>query len=276
MRIRNLFIQGLIAGAVLFIPTAVFAEKGEQGRSQPDAQQHGQFTAQSKQSSEQNRQTNDERNKSTERSNNKNVSASKAQKSPEKQHVQVKRKQSEVSKTKLSQQSRQQNENEHNKLKRQQIIQLPNAAPVVHKRIISTPSTKQPSVKPEKMTAAKNRMVNESKKATLPAERSTSNPVHGEQIKRVQKIPLDFPLDKSTEQPDTTVIPVNAGQNSTHSSQTNDGGMGAANIASIKASLSLPVIFQDGEKVFVYFSRLDLLRSQWVNAPPSKPPKSAL
>ncbi|MDR7074595.1 hypothetical protein [Fictibacillus barbaricus] len=284
MRIRNLFIQGLIAGTVLLIPTAVFAEKGEHGNHQSNAQQNKQFTTQSKQTSERN-SSRYEHKQTVKRSNTKNVSASKPQfkNRAVKQPVQGSQRHSVPNQTKSFQQNRQRNMNDHNDLKENQRNQLSvvESKPAIHKRTTPLPiHTEKPFVKPENksvQTIVKNkRMDKEDHETQVPAVNSKKITVHAEHIQGVQKVPLDRPFEKDPETQDTKVIPVNSGQNSTHSSQTNDGGGGASNYASIKASLGLPIIFQSGEKVFVYFSRLDLLRSQWVNAPPSKPPKSAL
>lgn len=110
-------------------------------------------------------------------------------------------------------------------------------------------------------------------------EQSKNGVLKNEKVKQkkaVSKLPQNLPFKPVPKHQDSKAIPATSGQGSSHSSTNTDGGTGTASLANVKANLVLPLIFAESEKVSVYFNRMDLLRSQWVNAPPSKPPEKAL
>jgi hypothetical protein len=272
VRIPNLIMQGLIAGAVLFIPAEAFAEK-------EDAEKRNVTADQNNQSELKQDQATDHIPKQAERKENVSrpeVSEAKPQKSKEKTRVSNgSEKSTEVRQTNpaaVKTESPQKKENTNGIKKSVPQGQLKKNVPIkqsVKKKAetssyIHTEAPKNKSVLPYMLT--------EDQKEKKSLKRKNK-----EQLKKlVPKLPIDIPSEKIPVQPASKAIPVNAGQSSSHSTSGKDVGNGAAASASFKANLVLPLIFTDSEKVSVYFSRMDLLRSQWVNAPPSRPPETAL
>jgi hypothetical protein len=269
-----------MASAVLFIPTAVFADKGDHGKQQT-ATEHNSPSAfrdkhENRNMSERTNFRNNDNRRSVKQTYNRKYSTPRAhQDNRSEKRVQNRRQQTDAQKTNPSQQKRRWNTDHQNVPQRKWNAPETQKGGTTKSIHIEKPLHK-PEIKSVKAPFLPKKPAGEEIKKTTSI--SVSSKSNAENTKRNQtvQVPIDRPLEKVPDNPDAKVIPMNSGQSSSHSSQSTDGGMGTPTIANIKASLALPIIFNDGEKVLVYFSRLDLLRSQWVNAPPSKPPKSAL
>jgi hypothetical protein len=280
MRIRNLVIQGLIASAILLLPTAVFADRGDLGREQHSSGQQNRDYDNNRSHDNQTRYRNEGKTAEHRENNNNDTAANARYQNRSEKHVQTRWQNSNVHQQQpgASQQIRRwhnnKNESDTNNndvSRRTTERQKENTSKQIHKTTTLPKPVSKPVIKPIQSKAT---VVKEKKKAGL----TNALPKHridkARRIQTVQSIPIDRPLEKVPENPDGKMLPVNISQSSTHTS--NDGGYGAGSNGSMKASIALPIIFYDDEQVMVYFSRLDLLRSQWVNAPPSTPPKAAL
>jgi hypothetical protein len=268
MRIPNLIMQGLIAGAVLFIPAEVFAEKG-------NAEEHKDAAVQNSQAG-QNHTTVSNQPQKAQPDRKPDLPVQAAKKKEVKQHAatgsvrsnQVRASSPERKKSAPNQSQRPSVKEEKNIHSRHENKNVPSKSPDVKPGKMAKPIHKKPSLKLKTVNSLKGSSVSFSEKKK---EKETGV----KQAEKTEKIPQKVPYNKVPDYPASKVIPAPAGQTSSHSTSASDGGSGVS-AASFKASMALPLIFEGGQKVDVYFGRLDLLRSQWVNAPPAQPPESAL
>jgi hypothetical protein len=271
VRIPNLILQGLIAGAILFIPNEVFAEKENAEKRNSAAEENSQSALKQK-------NENPEQAERKEIESKPDVSEVKPRKTKgntpiskgSEKSAEVRQTKPAAAKAKSSQKAKYTNGVKKSVpqglLKKNVPIDQPVKKKAETSKYIITETSINKSELPKVMTEDK-----KEKKAVL--QKGKKKELH---IRSVPKLPIDLPSKKIPENPASKAMPATAGQSSSHSSSVKDGGNGAASLASFKASLILPLIFADSEKVSVYFSRMDLLRSQWVNAPPSRPPEIAL
>ncbi len=274
MRIPNLIMQSLIAGAVLFIPAEVFAEKETAAKRNPAAEQNNQVAVQQGKAKE---QTPEQTTKQAEKEsvtqpsevNHKKADVNRPDSKGSKRSSEVRQanpvgvsKQKTVQNTKNSsgiKKSVPQRQSEKNVPIKQPHVKQAETTKVIHR--------KSPLIKTE---VPKETVKGQGKNSVLKNEKVKVI----QQKKAVAKLPQNLPFKSVPKQQDSKAIPVTSGQGSS-SSTTTDGGTGTASLANVKANLVLPLIFAESEKVSVYFNRMDLLRSQWVNAPPSKPPEKS-
>ncbi|MFG6495896.1 hypothetical protein P8610_11090 [Fictibacillus sp. UD] len=274
MRIPNLIMQSLIAGAVLFIPAEVFAEK-ETAKQNPAAEQNAQSAVQPEKAKEQ--------------------TSERTTKQPEKksktQHSDVNIKKAEVNRpdSKGSERSSEVRQANPAGVSKQKTVQHTKNSSGIKKSVPQRQSEKnvpikQPQVKKAETTKVIHRKSPLTKKELSKEtvkEQSKNGVLNNERVKVMQqkkavsKLPQNLPFKPDPKHQDSQAIPATSGQGSSHSSTNTDGGTGTASLANVKANLVLPLIFAESEKVSVYFNRMDLLRSQWVNAPPSKPPEKS-
>ncbi|ANC75740.1 hypothetical protein ABE65_002350 [Fictibacillus phosphorivorans] len=278
MRISNLIMQGLIAGAVLFIPAEVFAEKEDVEKRNQNAEQNNQQIVQ--------------QDKVTDRvpvqATKQKGTALRAKPTESKGKAELAKPQSKRSETKLKQvpiskQKNSQNANYRSKVKKSD-SQRQSKEHVPVKQTERVIQAERSEFKKTESSSAIHRqtVVNKSvpkkesvkvlRKKPIPLKEKVSHP-------QMKKDVSPLPNKKSSKVPShpvSKVIPAATGQGSSSPTNQSDSGSGTASFANFKASLMLPIIFEDGEKVSVYFGRMDLLRSQWVNAPPGRPPENAL
>jgi hypothetical protein len=266
--------QGLIAGAILFIPSEVFAEKNDEDKRNSAAEQK----TQSDLKQDNAKADIPEQESIKENVSKPEVSEAKPQKMKGDTSVskgseksgEVRRTNPAAEKNRSSQQTKYSNGLKKSvpqgQLKKNVPINQPEKKKAETSKYIHTETPINQSVLPE-VTAE-----DEQKKNLFLSKRK----INEQREKAVSKLPIRFPSKELPQQPDSKAIPLTAGQSSSHSSSSKDAGNGGAPLANVKANLVLPLIFADSEKVSVYFSRMDLLRSQWVNAPPSMPPETAL
>lgn len=269
--------QGLIAGAILFIPNEVFAEKNNGEKQNSAAEQKTQNPSDLK-------QENAKADIPKRESHKKNVSKPKVSEAAQKKmkgdtsnangsekRYEAREKNAAAEKSGSSQQTKYSNGLKKSvpqgQLKKNVLINQPEKKKAETSKYLHTETPKNQSVLPE-ITAE-----DKQKKKLFSSKRKIKEQ---QREKAVSKLPIKFPSKKLPQQPDSKAIPLTAGQSSSHSSSSKDAGNGGAPLANVKANLVLPLVFADSEKVSVYFSRMDLLRSQWVNAPPSMPPETAL
>jgi hypothetical protein len=282
MRISNLIMQGFIAGAVLFIPAEVFAEKEDVEKRNQNAERNNQQIVQqakvtdrvpvqatkpvgtalktnpteSKDKAELNKPQSKDSKKRSETKLPKQVPISKQKSSQHANYRSGVKKSDPKRQTKElvpMKQTEKLNQAERSDLKK------PESSSAIHRKTVVNKSA---SIKESVKVLRKN---------SAPLKENVSQPPMEENFsplsdKESSKVPTHLV---------SKVIPATTGQGSSSSTNHTDGGAGTS-FANFKASLMLPIIFGDGEKVSVYFGRMDLLRSQWVNAPPGRPPESAL
>jgi hypothetical protein len=275
VRIPSIIMQGLIAGAILFIPGEVFAEKNNEEKQNSAAEQKTQNQSDLKQ--ENAKADIPEREPQKENVSKPEVSEETPKKmkgdtfnanGSEKRYEA--REKNAAEKSKSSQQTKYSNGLKKSvpqgQLKKNVPINQPEKKKAETSKYIHTETPINQSVLPD-VTAE-----DEQKKKLFLSKKKNNE----QREKAVSKLPIELPSKELPVQPDTKAIPLTTGQSSSHSSSSKDAGNGGAPLANVKANLVLPLIFADSEKVSVYFSRMDLLRSQWVNAPPSMPPETAL
>ncbi|MFE1245968.1 hypothetical protein ACFW35_17795 [Fictibacillus sp. NPDC058756] len=274
MRIPSIIMQGLIAGAILFIPGEVFAEKNNEDKQNSAAEQKTQSdlkqdNAKADIPDRESLKENVSKPEVSEAKTKKMKGDTSISKGSEKRY-EAKEKNAAAEKNRSSQQTKYSNGLKKSvpqgQLKKNVPINQPEKKRAETSKYIHTETRINQSVLPE-VTAEE-----EQKKKLLLSKKK----IKEQREKAVSKLPIELPSKELPVQPDTKAIPLNAGQSSSHSSSSKDAGNGGAPLANVKANLVLPLIFADSEKVSVYFSRMDLLRSQWVNAPPSMPPETAL
>ncbi len=278
MRISNLIMQSLIAGAVLFIPVEVFAEK-------EDVEKRNQTTERSNQKSVQQGKTTDRVPVRATKQLGTELKTKPSEVKDKKPEIKGSEKRSETKLSKqvsISKQKNSQNANDRIRVKK------------------SVPQRQTKEHVPMKQTERVNQDRSHLKKAESSIAIHRKTVIHKslslketEKVLKMKPIPLKengsrpqvkkdaSPLSnngssKVPTHPVSKVIPATTGQGSSPPTNQTDGGAGTASLANFKASLVLPIIFEEGEKISVYFSRMDLLRSQWVNAPPARPPENAL
>ncbi|MBH0158751.1 hypothetical protein IHV10_20410 [Fictibacillus sp. 5RED26] len=283
MRISNLIMQGLIAGAVLFIPAEAFAEKEDVEKRNQNAERNNQQIVQqakatdrvpvqatkpvgtalktnpseSKDKAELNKPQSKDSEKRSETKLPKQVPFSKQKSSQHANYRSGVKKSDPKRQTKElvpMKQTEKLNQAERSDLKKAEL-----SSAIHRKTVVNKSASIKESVKVLKKNSA-------------PLKENVSQPPMEEDFsplsnKESSKVPTHLV---------SKVIPATTGQGSSSSTNHTDGGAGTTSFANFKASLMLPIIFEDGEKVSVYFGRMDLLRSQWVNAPPGRPPESAL
>ena len=279
MRISNLIMQGLIAGAVLFIPAEVFAEKEDVEKRNQNAERNNQQIVQ--------------QDKVTDRV---PVQAAKqvgtalrAKPTESKGKAGLNKPQSKRSETKLlkkvpiSKQKNSRNANYRSKVKKS-VPQTQTKEHVPVKQTERVIQVERSELKKSESSSAihrktvlnksvpKKELVKVLRKKPTPLKEKVSHP----QMKKDVSPLSNKKSSKVPPHPVSKVIPAATGQGSSSPTNHLDGGSGTASFANFTASLMLPIIFEDGEKVSVYFGRMDLLRSQWVNAPPGIPPEKAL
>ncbi|MFD1359782.1 hypothetical protein ACFQ4X_17995 [Fictibacillus halophilus] len=274
MRIPSIIMQGLIAGAILFIPGEVFAEKNNEDKQNSAAEQKTQSdlkqdNAKADIPDRESLKENVSKPEVSEAKPKKMKGDTSSSKGSEKRY-EAKEKNAAAEKNRSSQQTKYSNGLKKSvpqgQLKKNVPINQPEKKRAETSKYIHTETPINQSVLPE-VTAE-----DEQKKKLFLSKKK----IKEQREKAVSKLPIELPSKELPAQPDTKAIPLTAGQSSSHSSSSKDAGNGGAPLANVKANLVLPLIFADSEKVSVYFSRMDLLRSQWVNAPPSMPPETAL
>ncbi|MCM3720157.1 hypothetical protein [Fictibacillus phosphorivorans] len=277
MRIPSIILQGLIAGAILFIPNEVFAEKNNDEKSNSSAEIKTQNLSYLKQGNSKTNSSKPEALEGNVLNPNASSNVSKRMKGfttgsngSEKRYEASKKNTADTGK-KSSQQAKNSNGLKNSvppgQLKKNVSINQPEKKRAETSKNVHTETTIKQSVLPEKGVREKQ------KKEQVVSKKK----IEVQPLKAVSRLPVKLPSKGFPQQPDSKATPVTAGQNSSHSSSsTKDAGNGGTALANVKAHLVLPLIFADSEKVSVYFSRMDLLRSQWVNAPPSMPPEKAL
>ncbi|KZE64928.1 hypothetical protein AWM68_09785 [Fictibacillus phosphorivorans] len=273
MRIPNLIMQSLIAGAVLFIPAEVFAEKEPAAKQNPAAEQNSQQAGQQGKAKEQSSEPATKQQERMAKTQSSEVVRKKADATrPDSKGSEVS---SEVRKVKPSAVSKQKTVPDTKNVRSVK-------KPVPQRHIEKNVPIKQPQIKQAETTNVLHRKLPlthaEMLKETVTEQREkgvSKNKKVIQQKNAVSKLPQKLPFKPNPKPQDSKAIPATSGQGSSQSSTNTDGGTGATSLANVKANLVLPLIFADNEKVSVYFNRMDLLRSQWVNAPPSKPPEKS-
>lgn len=276
MRIPSIIMQGLIAGAILFIPGEVFAEKNNEEKQNSAAEQKTQNQSDLKQENAKADIPERESNKKNvlkpeiSKATSKKMKGDTSNSNGSEKRYEAREKNTAAEKSRSSQQTKYSNGLKKSvpqgQLKKNVPINQPDNKKVETSKYIHTETLENQSVLPEIKAEDKQ------KKKDFLAKRK----IDEQRNKAVSKFPIKLPSQELPQQPDSKAIPLTAGQSSSHSSSSKDAGNGGAPLANVKANLVLPLIFADSEKVSVYFSRMDLLRSQWVNAPPSMPPETAL
>jgi hypothetical protein len=270
VRIPNLIMLGLIAGAVLLIPEEVFAEKGiasagarNEAADQSNKSGQNHRTAEALPEQAANAATPDRPDAAKDSKAEENpVDASEKSRQVRASNPVIEKpapvdKQKHSSQDKKNSHAKQNNKNVPSKNQR---VKQGEAADSIHKK----PSDRK-------------KVRVRTDEAPTPAVSSTVQVQNGDKrIDDPRNIPVNFPSHQVPDYPASKVLPAPVGQTSSHSITWSDGGSGAANAASFKASLAVLEVIKDGEKGYVYFSRMDLLRNQWVNAPPAPPPEQAL
>lgn len=279
MRIPSIIMQGLIAGAILFIPGEVFAEKNNEDKQNSAAEQKQKTQNQSDLKQEDAKDNIPEREShkgnvskpEVSEANSKKMKGDTSSSKGSEKRYEAREKNAAAEKSKTSQQTKYSNGLKKSvpqgQLKKNVPINQPEKKTADTSKYIHTETPENQSVLPE-ITAE-----DEQKKKLFSSKRKIKEQ---QREKAVSKLPIKLPSKELPQQPDSKAIPLTAGQSSSHSSSSKDAGNGGAALANVKANLVLPLIFADSERVSVYFSRMDLLRSQWVNAPPSMPPETAL
>ncbi len=275
--------QGLIAGAVLFIPAEVFAEKEDAEKRNQNAERNNQQVVQ------QDKVTDRVpvqaikpvgtalKTKPTESKDKAELNKSQPKDSEKRSETKL-HKQVPISKQKSSQNANYRSGVKKSDPNRQtkELVPMKKTEKVNQAERSDLKKAESSSAIHRKTVINKSVSIKESvkvlKKNSAPLKENVSQPPMEEGFsplsnKESSKVPT-HPVSK--------VIPATTGQGSPSSTNHTDGGAGTTSLANFKASLMLPIIFEDGEKVSVYFGRMDLLRSQWVNAPPGRPPESAL
>lgn len=276
MRIPSIIMQGLIAGAILFIPGEVFAEKNNEEKQNSAAEQKTQSQSDLKQENakvdipEREPQKENVSKPEVSEATRKEMKGDTSNSNGSEKRYEAREKNAAAEKSRSSQQTKYSNGLKKSvpqgQLKKNVPINQPEKKRAETSKYIHTETPKNQSVLSEKTAEEKQKKKLFSSKRKIDEQRK----------KAVSKLPIKLPSQDLPQQPDSKAIPLTAGQSSSHSSSSKDAGNGGAPLANVKANLVLPLIFADSEKVSVYFSRMDLLRSQWVNAPPSMPPKTAL
>ncbi|RZT16384.1 hypothetical protein [Fictibacillus sp. BK138] len=277
MRIPSIIMQGLIAGAILFIPNEVFAEKNNEEKQNSAAEQKTQNQSDLKQENakvdipEREPQKENVLKPEVSEASPKKLKGDTSNYHGSEKSYEAREKNAAAEKSRSSQQTKYSNGLKKSvpqgQLKKNVPINQPEKKKAETSKYVHTETIKDQSVLP-KVTAEEeqNKKLFSSKRKNKEQQRK----------KVVSKLPNRLPSKELPQQPDSKAIPLTAGQSSSHSSSSKDAGNGGLPLANVKANLVLPLIFADSEKVSVYFSRMDLLRSQWVNAPPSMPPETAL
>jgi hypothetical protein len=276
VRIPSIIMQGLIAGAILFIPGEVFAEKNNEEKQNSATEQKTQNQSDLKQENakadipEREPQKENVSKPEVSEETPKKMKGDTSNANGSEKRYEAREKNAAAEKSKSSQQTKYSNGLKisvpQGQLKKNVPINQPEKKKAETSKYIHTETPINQSVLPD-VTAE-----DEQKKKLFLSKKKNNE--QGE--KAVSKLPIELPSKELPVQPDTKAIPLTTGQSSSHSSSSKDAGNGGAPLANVKANLVLPLIFADSEKVSVYFSRMDLLRSQWVNAPPSMPPETAL
>jgi hypothetical protein len=276
VRIPSIIMQGLIAGAILFIPGEVFAEKNNEEKQNSAAEQKTQNQSDLKQENakadipERESQKENVSKPEVSEGTPKKMKGDTSNSNGSEKRYEAREKNAATEKSKSSQQTKYSNGLKKSvpqgQLKKNVPINQSEKKRAESSKYVHTETPKNQSVLPE-VTAE-----DEQKKKLFLSKRK----INEQREKAVSKLPIKLPSKELPQQPDSKAIPLTAGQSSSHSSSSKDAGNGGAPLANVKANLVLPLIFADSEKVSVYFSRMDLLRSQWVNAPPSMPPETAL
>jgi hypothetical protein len=276
VRFPSIIMQGLIAGAILFIPDEVFAEKNNEEKQNSAAEQKTQNQSDLKQENAKadipERESNKENVLKPEVSEatSKKMKGDTSNSNGSEKSYEAREKNAAAEKSRSSQQTKYSNGLKKSvpqgQLKKNVPINQPDKKRAETSKYIHIETSKNQSVLPE-ITAE-----DERKKKLFSSKRK----IDEQRKKAISKLPIKLPSQDLPQQRDSKAIPLTAGQSSSHSSSSKDAGNGGAPLANVKANLVLPLIFADSEKVSVYFSRMDLLRSQWVNAPPSMPPETAL
>jgi hypothetical protein len=284
MRIRNLIMQGLIAGAVLFIPAEVLAEKEDVEKRNQNAERNNQQILQ--------------QNKVTDRvpveapkqvgtgfQTKQTESKDKAELNKPEFKGSEKRSETKLSKRQvpISKQNNSRNANNRSGVKKSN-PQRQTKEQVQMKKTERVNRAEQPDYKKAESSNVIHRKTVVKKSVPKIESVKVFKKKHAPSKEKVSSLPLKkdlspFSNKESSKEPALPVskaIPVTTGQGSSSPSNHTDGGAGSTSFANFKANLVLPIIFEDGEKVSVYFGRMDLLRSQWVNAPPGRPPEKAL
>jgi hypothetical protein len=274
VRIPNLILLGWIAGAILFIPTEVFAEQDQAEKRNSAAEQKSNSNLKQEKAKE-NIPVQAERKENVSKPEVSEANLKKAKdntalsKGSEKK-AKTRKTNIAAEKARSSQKTKYSNGVKNSvprgQLKKNVPIRQPGKKKAETSKYIITETPINKSVLPEETAEDVQK-----KKLFL-----SKKDVQDQRGKAVSKLPIELPSNELPKQPASKAIPLTAGQSSSHSSSGKDAGNGAPSLASFKASLILPLIFAESEKVSVYFSRMDLLRSQWVNAPPSMPPETAL
>jgi hypothetical protein len=283
MRISNLIMQGLIAGAVLFIPAEVFAEKEDvEKRNQIAERNNQQIVQQDKVTDRVPVQATKQvgtalRTKPTESKGKVELDKPQSKDSGKRSKTKVP-KQVPISKQKSSQNANYRSGVKKSDPKRQtkELVPMRQTEKVNQAERSDLKKAESSSAIHRKTVVNKSVSINQSvkvlKKKHAPIKEKVSD-------SRLKKDLSPFSNKESSKLPTLPVskgIAATTGQGSSSPSNHTDGGAGTTSFANFKANLVLPIIFEDGEKVSVYFGRMDLLRSQWVNAPPGRPPEKAL
>ena len=276
MRIPSIIMQGLIAGAILFNPNEVFAEKNNEEKQNSAAEQKTQNHSDLKQENAKadipkrgSHKENVSKPKISEATSKKMKGDTSNSNGSEKSY-EAREKNAAAEKSRSSQQTKYSNGLKKSvpqgQLKKNVPINQSEKKRAETSKYVHTETPKNQSVLPEIKVEdkQKKKLFSSKKKSKVQRE------------KAISRLPIELPSKELPQQPDSKAIPLTAGQSSSHSSSSKDAGNGGAPLTNVKANLVLPLIFADSEKVSVYFSRMDLLRSQWVNAPPSMPPETAL
>lgn len=278
MRIPNLIMQSLIAGAVLFIPAEVFAEKENTEKRNPAAERNRSAVEQGNQAAEQLPEQAEKQTEPTEK-----VSRPQPSLTDDKQAKVTRpdskgsQKSSEVRQKNAAAETKPSQKTQNQSGIKKQVPQRPSKKNVPMNQSQIKKAETSEKVIHRKAPLSKSALSEETvkkyngKKFTAKKDTEKSLPK-----KAVTKSPQQRPSHPVSKHPISKAIPAASSQSSSPSSSNTDVGTGNASLANFKANLVLPLIFAENERVSVYFSRMDLLRSQWVNAPPSKPPEAAL
>ncbi|MFC7373582.1 hypothetical protein ACFQPF_18215 [Fictibacillus iocasae] len=258
MRISSLVIQGLVAGTILFLPSVAFADKGidsgeqERGRSGFAKQNENAANKPAPPGKSVSDQV-----KSAER---KQVPAKRpaGHKGPKQKSVPESVKQAAPA-------------SQNAKKKEQPIKKQVQAQP---KKIPANDSLHKQSV-----TAAKRVPLQplEEAQATIVPQSNKKVEVKKAQVifsvPAKKRVPVPVPI-KSSSIPQDQAVLVQTLQ--TLQASSKDKEQGGKSSLFMKGMLMFSEKEDENEPLPSFFSRLDLLRNQWVNAPPSEPPRFAL
>ncbi|MFC0190274.1 hypothetical protein ACFFJY_18395 [Fictibacillus aquaticus] len=258
MRFSSLVFQGLIAGAILFLPSEVFAEKGKTISSQ-----HAKNFSKEKNENAVNKGAAHARPQGQQPQTVQKASVNRGQ-------SQLKNSQKQQVKKSLPPAS-----NAHGKV--QQVPVQKRAA--IQKNSVIKPVTAIKAAKPK--SPAKPVMLPEKQTAPhLPLKVQTASKA---KVKNLHKRQDLFKPEQQKQRPlpaDDPYIPQEEGvllqavQSLKSASKEKEGGGKSSNFS--KGLIYCGSAAEEKAVQPCFFTRLDLLRNQWVNAPPSEPPKNAL